>query len=304
MENLKETISKIIYNDKKVLKSTIKKIDLSELLSLAQELTNTNIIIKNRIILGLVKILVRKFKYLLDDGNELLLKLSHRESIRVVKNKNINLKIESNDYFVTDNFLEEKESVCHDQWMEFGDLSIEAMRDESEGLGSTLIESLVEPVSQLRKKKKIVEDETTEYDAAFYKRTICNKNHTVDNMRVNNLFVGEFKISDVFLQNISLKRNEELSEVEQMRDQTAVDNLNLTDNFDLPFDDIGVDHTSSEANSILETENDFIFNTKVINLTRLEKSKEFLRLLHLAGEGKIKCIQETPFSPILCKKKD
>ncbi|KAF9762658.1 hypothetical protein NGRA_1860 [Nosema granulosis] len=300
INTLKETINKIIYSDKKVLKSSIKKMDLNELINLSLQLADMSYVVKNRLVLGLVKIFVRKFKYLLDDGNELLLKISHRESIRVVKNKNINLKLESNAYYVTDNLLEEKEVVCQDDWVDFDNLSVEAMRDESGGVGSTLIESLVE---NPKKKRKIIEDEITEYDPVFYKRNVCNTKNIVETCtKTFNVLRGGLKIADVFLQNIDILKAERLSEVEQIRDQTMFDTLDVADPFDISLD--GDHHTSEEIqeHSVLDLNSDFIFNTNVIELPKLDKAKEFLRLLGMASERKVRCIQESPFSPILCKK--
>jgi hypothetical protein len=308
MENFREIIFKVIYNEKKVLKSTFKKINIKEIINTCLQLDESNFAIKNRFVLGLAKIYVRQYKYLLDEVNELLLKMNHKESIRIIKNKNINLKIEKNDYFITDDILQDKdddkfESVNYENdWVNFDNVSIEEMRDESGLVGSTLIENVVEP---LKKKRKIIEDEITEYNATFYRKNICNSKNTLDfEIKPNflNKNFNEFRISDVFMKNILIKQNERLSEIEGMRDQTTVGDLDVS--FEPDFDNYNVEH-SSEDNKysfLLEQNDNFIFNSALIASDKITKAKEFLNLLELASEGKIKCIQEKAFSPILCKR--
>lgn len=284
--NFKKLCFKLINTDKTIKKSTVKDINISELLK--QVNLNEKILINLFILQGLVKIYTKKHKYLLDDTSNLLTLLSVNKPMKSQKPTKI-IEKATEDSYISDIMLSSG-------GMDMEDFSMEPIRETISNKETTEHSSLIESFKIELPKRRKVEDEVIEYDGTFYKNNICNIKNILDNTKKLNF--------NCFLdyKNIFSDKFNFTNEPEVMRDQTTVEHYNeisMDDGFSCP--NLSTSEVCDESKMKIENlPSNFVFNDFVKDFERIEQAECFYSLLNLVSQHMIDVKQESPLSSIQC----
>lgn len=280
------------------------KIDL-----IFEEIKIENLTLKQAsfLILGMAKVINRRFKYLLEDCKQFL-QIKKRERTRRTVNKAITLAKENLSIIADDVYEKEDEEFFKDESLieldapafdiDFGnDLTIEEVRN------SALSSSIHPENLTITVKRRKIEDKTTEIEEDEFKRSLKSYAELIKG-KPRVLSLGESKIEiprkilEMFeIQEAKLKILHELNiedppEIERdslIQEREDFD-FNSLDNFD---DAVG-------NRSFQEFPNEFEFNAFSSNWDTSTKAVQFYEILKLASDGKLKATQEKLYSEIFC----
>jgi hypothetical protein len=298
---VKKICTKMVDTEKPIKKTEIKNLDINRLIISIN--INENLRITGRILVGLVRIYIKKLKYLVDESNELLVIISNKkQKIRTHKKE---VQAMDEDVYISDIIVHDdvhENRIETSDMMNFDDMSIESMRDieGNSTVGNTLVDSF--KINIERKRRKISEDDVIEYDNQFYKDNVCNIKNNLDRPDKFNLnCLLEYKVPKFFMDKLNMNK-----EVEIMRDQTSLDHYNeisladdyVPESFYTESEDIIIEDKELDLETL---PSEFDFNIYVSNFDKDDKAKYFFNLLIKASEGSISVKQNSPTSNILCK---
>lgn len=261
-------------NDKKVTKNVIVNTNLIEYIN---HIIDCNFRITSKLLLRIVKIYIKKIKYLLDDTNELYnrfrLQKSHKKLLQPTNKVEIDFSgvyLPEEDIYhnVIDSFVESmNDNIISD--MNFSMSRVEVGRDEG------------------FKRRKI--DNVIELDSSMFKWKI-NKNDKESNP-INTL--PEF-IMDIIK---GYRQPVEVARADSMVGHFEPDHST--------FEMQSVYECNSMYSSEIEMEFDeeeFCFNEFVSDKSRYGKAKAFLNVLGMCNNGKMRCEQNEAYGKIVCYK--
>lgn len=307
----------MVGTDKNIKRSDIKNLDINNMILVVN--INDPLRILSNILLGIVKIYIKKIKYLVDETNELLIIISDKKQKVKVQKKSV--QVVDEDVYISDIIMSNIDDNIY-----IDDMSIEPMRDIQESVinevvmnegrmnegrmnydnveSSNIVESFSININNNleRKRKRILEDDIIEYDNKYYKDNVCSIRNNINRSdKFNIKYLLEPNIPKFFMDKLNLQR-----EVEIMRDQTSIEQYNeisVIDNYDAINDIMVNDISINDNDKEIELENlpnEFNFNNYVSECNREDKAKYFFDLLVKASDMKICVSQENPFTSIIC----
>lgn len=260
-------------SDKKTTKSFIIQIHLSDYLTIAQ---NHNLKISSLLLLGIVKIYVKKVKYLLDDTSDLYNSLRPQKTRNKLLQPVNRIEIDFSDLYhpeediyhsVIDTFVSNiNDNIVSDR--NFSMSHVEVARNES------------------FKRRKI--DDTIELDSNMIKtRFVKTKAKEQDVMPDIPEFVRNI------LNNCKMP-------VEIARADTMIEHYEPEQSsFVMQSENDVLSGCSSEIEFIDDV---FCFNELVVGKDRYDKAKTFMSVLGMCSLGRMKCEQKEAYTNIICYK--
>lgn len=313
-----DILHKMVYADKKITKSQIKEINISMIID-KNRTEHLSLKQASILIVALAKVVVRRFKFLMEDCGLAVQQISRSvssmcRSARIPSSKAITLSIENNLVLtddgadIDDSAYEEDPALNEGSMLEidFGDLpSVEQVRNsavQSSGIfGSD---------SMILKKRKITEDRITEIDESVFKG---NLRRAADILKKQESIVGEqikqrLRI-DPRIAAIFCKTDKDKAAVELQRGiSLAMEELDQS-GFTISPDDNAIASGFGDPDScdflaagldLFALPETFKFSCAVQHLSVSNKASCFFSLLALATEGRIAAQQIEPFSEIEC----
>ncbi|KAM0672030.1 hypothetical protein OCOL_001088 [Ordospora colligata] len=328
-------IFRAIYMEKRMSKAQLKDVCISSVVAVVMN-EEVPVDIGGLVIAGLSKILSRKLKYLSEECGGMVHVMCEGSAEKVKKIgqgvvKEITLGMEG--LYIDDDMIDPEEFIVleepeEDMGISIDDMSFganmsgislaEQIRDDYDdgSMGRSATEVTQIPIEEYReKRRRIVDDGETEYDAQMFRENlrdtrdiVCMKRIDFMDVMRSRLFVAPEILCRI--RDESMMRRES---VEGVRDEMLMDSY-----MDISFrNEIETDNEHNEVDSENDSENEengtkmyfeigelgksFSFNSAVGNKSRYERSKSFFCLLSLLGQGKVIANQTVPYDVIKCE---
>lgn len=335
IENLRDPqniLFRAVFMERKLLKHHLKDVSIASII-VKLRLGHISVRMGGFAILGLTKILTRKLRYLLEDCNEVISLICHRavakdKRFKSLPAKGITLKIDLDDQYIDDEMIDTEEfnilpeiayredggleadlSLENPDFDSFNDMSyVEQVRLDS--VDSTRISAMTDPTQinlsgGREKKRRTVIDMEAEFDPQRFRENLRDTRDIIHKgleMDIRRELVSKLAIAPEILSRLRCLTPHPRESIETMR------NMSLGEEYaDLDFQSNVVESAGSEEISVEESfdiknlPGEFVFNDMFSGDTRLERSKSFLFLLNLLGQGKVFAKQGLPYSSIECR---
>ncbi|KAG5859951.1 hypothetical protein KMI_04g07600 [Encephalitozoon hellem] len=325
--NPRDALFKAIFMEKKLSKHHLKEVSIP---SIVLRVMEECVSVKDGglVVIGLSRILVRKMKYLQDECSDAAHKICRKRGdrgrgVKQPSSRGITLGLDLENIYIDDQMISPEELVILPEennagdiqedidfsFNEFNDISyVEEGRLEGEDntRGSTTTEVTQIPLEERReKRRKIVEDSELEFDSQVFRENLRNTKDIVYKEKAFDIrddLASKLSIAPEILSRICHREIYSRESVEGVRDTTLLESYG-----DISFGSQIVESQASEEITVEESldveklPERFVFNEIAAGHSRHEKSRMFLSLLKLLGDGTLKAYQGCSYSNIECR---
>lgn len=321
-------IFRAVFVEKRMLKHHLRDVSITCIIARLQG-GNVSVRMGGLAVLGLSKILVRKFKYLLEDCNEVV-HLTFRgggnrgKNFRSLSAKGITLDLELESPCIDDEMVDTEEFVIPPEtdgkedvdvqtdimYAEFddpGDISyIEQARMSGDVTGvSSVTEATQIHLAEARgKRRRIVVDSELEFDPQVFRERLRNTRDIVSresSVEIGDGLCSRLVIAPEILDRIRCTFPSFRESIEGVRDETMTEPYMEVDFQDsVGMSSVSEDCFGEDVFDIGRMGARFVFN-EVAQGSRAERSRSFLQLLCLLGRGQVSAMQDAPYSDISCE---
>lgn len=325
--NTQDALFKAIFMERRLSRHNLKEVSISAIvLKVMEECVSVKD--GGLVVLGLTRIFVRKLKYLQDECSDTAHRIYQKgrdrgRGLKQPSSKGITLGLDLESLYIDDQMINPEEFVILPEesnegdvhqgvdfsFNEFNDISyVEEGRfeDEDNTRASTTTEITQIPLGERReKRRKTIEDSELEFDAQVFRENLRNTRDIVYKEKafdIRDELTSKLSIAPEILSRICHREIHPRESVEGVRDATLLESYG-----DISFGDQVVESQASEEITVeegLDVEKlpeRFIFNEITIGHSRYEKSRMFLSLLKLLGDGALQVYQGHSYSNIECR---